>query len=94
MQVINIEERNFYEETGSDGFDRLTPPTKQDLTSPTLPQEFRLRSITIVLPADRAGKLQLRCYRQDRYGSMEHISREYDLPSRQWHDIVSMVAHQ
>ena len=92
-QVMEIEEGNFYDDyvVKDEEFDKLAVPTEEDLAAaPSLPEEFRLDQIDIVLPDDRAGKLILKCFRRRRNaGVIECISKEYDLPSRQWRDIAA-----
>jgi hypothetical protein len=87
-QVMKLEEGNFYDHEEDEKFDTLAAPTDKDLAAPVLPEEFRLSKINVVLPDDRAGKLFLKCFRKRRSGMIELFNKEYDLPSRQWKDII------
>lgn len=92
-QVVEIEEGNFYEHIGSkdDQFDMLSAPTDEDLATSSLPEEFRLSKIDVVLPADGAGKLLLRCCREQRSGTINWTQKEYDLLSGQWNDTAGIM---
>jgi Fungal specific transcription factor domain len=87
-QVVEVEEGNFYDHEVHEKFDMLAAPTDKDVATPVLPEEFRLSKINVILPDDRAGKLCLKCFRKRRSSVIEWISKEYDLPSRQWRDIM------
>lgn len=86
-QVVEIEEGNFYRNIGKDDFDELTAPTVEDLAAATLPDERRLRTLNIMLPDDRAGKLLLRTSRKEQSGMITCISKEYDLLSQLWGNV-------
>jgi hypothetical protein len=86
-QIIEIEEENLYDCRKPVDFDKLAAPTEEDLATPALPGEFRLRKIEILLPDDRSGKLLLTCCRMEGNGLTQWISKVYDLPSGQWRDV-------
>jgi hypothetical protein len=86
-QVIALEEAHFYDHLKPGIFDKLDPPTKEDMATQPLPESSRMTGVGIVLPDDDSGSTVITCCRKNTAGVIEYIKMAYDLLSGRWRDV-------
>lgn len=85
-KVMEIEERDFYEDSKDDDFSFYSPLKERHLILPTLPDSYRIHEVEVLLPDDPVGNFGMLCRQLQDNGTWNETVREYDVFFQCWID--------
>ncbi|KAH8894563.1 hypothetical protein GQ53DRAFT_643376, partial [Thozetella sp. PMI_491] len=90
-KVMELEERDYYQEYGPDhDFPLTSYPTLQEMGLPTLPEKYRLCEVKIVLSGEPTDKISLFCKRRKGKQDCRIHLADHNISSHRWVDVVDI----